>query len=134
MRAPVLTLKRARNLRRTLTLPELLLWKHLRGNRLSGLRFRRQHPVGPYILDFYCSDARLAIEVDGAVHGGAEQAKHDVQRDRWLKSQGIKVLRIPATMILDEKQLPDLLSSIERAAAPSTACGGPPPPLRGGGS
>ena len=62
MRASILTFKRARTLRRKMTLPEVLLWQELRGGRLNGLHFRRQHPVGPYILDFFCAAARLAVE------------------------------------------------------------------------
>ena len=66
MRASVLTLKCARKLRRMMTLSEVLLWERIRGGRLNGLRFRRQHPIGPYILDFYCASGRLAVEIDGA--------------------------------------------------------------------
>ncbi|HTT85199.1 MAG TPA: endonuclease domain-containing protein [Rhizomicrobium sp.] len=60
-----------------MTLPEVLLWNALRGGQLQNLRFRRQHPVGPYILDFYCPSARLAVEVDGAVHSRERQCNHD---------------------------------------------------------
>jgi very-short-patch-repair endonuclease len=119
MRAPILTFKRARKLRRSLTAPEVIPWQHPRGSRLEGLRFRRQHPMGPYILDFFCATARLAIEIDGAIHGTADQARHDQNRDRWLHQQGIKVLRIPAADILDERKLLDLLAGIQRMAAPS---------------
>ena len=65
MRAPDKTIGRARELRRTMSLPEIVLWQALRKGRLAGLRFRRQHPIGPYIFDFYCPSALLAIEVDG---------------------------------------------------------------------
>src|SRR3954469_10158826 len=68
MRAPLLTFKRARALRRAMTLPEVLLWQALRGGQVGGLRFRRQHPIGHYVLDFYCPALRLAVEVDGAAH------------------------------------------------------------------
>jgi very-short-patch-repair endonuclease len=61
------TTRNARNLRRKMTLPEVILWQWLR-QRPDGLKFRRQHPTGPYVLDFFCSDARLAIEVDGEAH------------------------------------------------------------------
>jgi len=60
-----------------MTLPEVVLWQELRRGKLKGLQFRRQHPIGPYILDFYCSAARLAIEIDGASHSSDVQAKHD---------------------------------------------------------
>ena len=128
MRAPVLTFKRARALRRTMTLPEVILWRHLRGDALAGLRFRRQHPVGPYILDFFCHAARLAIEIDGGAHESTDRAAHDRRRDRWLTGQSIRVLRFAARDVLDEARLEYVLAGIQLAAAPSTACGGPPPP------
>ncbi|HEY4115797.1 MAG TPA: endonuclease domain-containing protein [Rhizomicrobium sp.] len=128
MRAPVLTLKRARNLRRRMTLPEVILWQELRRGRLRQLHFRRQHPVGPYILDFFCSDARLAIEIDGSSHANEHQFRYDERRDRWLANQNIKVLRIGAADVLRDENLEDVLNCIEQAAAPSTAFGGPPPP------
>ena len=65
MRTPEKTFSRARALRRQMSLSEIVLWQALRKGRLAGLRFRRQHPIGPYILDFYCASARLAIEGDG---------------------------------------------------------------------
>ncbi|HEY0104603.1 MAG TPA: endonuclease domain-containing protein [Rhizomicrobium sp.] len=119
-------------LRRKMSLPEILLWQAIRGRKLSGLLLRRQHPVGPYILDFYCAPARLAIEVDGASH--ETRADHDARRDAWLAEQGMRVLRIPALDVLKDTGLENVLESIARAAAPSTVSGGPPPPLRGEGS
>jgi len=111
-----------------MTLPEVILWQELRGTRFRQLRFRRQHPIGPYILDFYCSSARLAIEVDGSSHDHEQQARHDERRDRWLADRNIKVLRIPAREVLRDQELEHVLIQIERVAAPSTAFGGPPPP------
>ncbi|HEX7742749.1 MAG TPA: endonuclease domain-containing protein [Sphingobium sp.] len=69
-------------------------------SRPQGLKFRRQHPVGPYVLDFYCASARLAVEVDGGFHDVADQIAHDQRRDDWLRSQGIRVLRIKAVDVL----------------------------------
>jgi len=117
-----------------MTLPEVLLWQALRSRHVGGLRFRRQHPVGPYILDFYCASARLAVEVDGSVHDSTEQIRHDERRNAWLASRHIKVLRFAAADVLKRDGLEFILSTIEQAAAPSTAFGGPPPPLCGGGS
>jgi very-short-patch-repair endonuclease len=128
MQAPILTVKRARALRRKMTLPEVLLWQKLRGGQLEGLKFRRQHPLGPYILDFFCSSAWLAIEVDSAAHDAKHRLRHDRRRDRWLNEQNIKVLRIAAADILRDDSFPHVLTAIARAAAPSTASGGPPPP------
>jgi very-short-patch-repair endonuclease len=128
MRAPILTLKRARKLRRKLTLPEVLLWERIRGGRLNGLRFRRQHPIGPYILDFYCASAHLAVEIDGAGHDHESQWAHDKRRDRWHWENRIRALRTPARDILNDEAIEGVISSIALAAAPSTAFGGPPPP------
>ncbi|WP_439546416.1 endonuclease domain-containing protein [Sandarakinorhabdus sp.] len=89
----------ARTLRRQMTLPEVMLWQHLRGSP-AGLRFRRQHPVGRYVLDFYCSSRALAVEVDGYVHQLAAQTSHDEVRDAWLADQGVTIMRIPATDVL----------------------------------
>jgi len=74
--------------------PEAVLWHHFRRKQL-GVRIRRQHPIGPYIADFYCISARLVIEVDGSTHR-AEQRKHDQQRDAWMAERGVQVLRISA--------------------------------------
>ena len=131
MRAAISTFKHARTLRREMTLPEVLLWQDLRGGRLDGLRFRRQHPIGAYILDFFCPTVRLAVEIDGASHHHAVRASHDAHRDAWLRAQGIAVLRFAACDVLDEARRADVLATIAAAAAPSTAFGGPPPPLRG---
>ena len=92
-------IQRARNLRRRMSLPEVLLWQSLR-KRPRGLKFRRQHQTGACVLDFYCLDARLAIEVDGMVHDNAEQAEHDGRRDAWLVSHGIETRRIAASDVL----------------------------------
>ena len=100
MDAPKITIQRARELRRRLTLPEVILWQALRGRRLDGIRFRRQHPVGPYILDFYCEDAKLAVEVDGSGHEHPDQWRHDGRRTEWLGLRGIAVMRIAARDVL----------------------------------
>ena len=92
----------ARRLRQALTLPEGLLWKALKARRQEGLHFRRQHPLGPYVLDFYCSQARLCIEVDGYSHGVADRPERDAARDRWLASQGIETLRLRAGLVLED--------------------------------
>jgi very-short-patch-repair endonuclease len=134
MRAPERTFVRAQSLRRSMSLPEVILWQHLRGQRLGGLRFRRQHPVGPYVLDFYCAAAGLAVEVDGRSHESRERARHDAARAAWLAEHGIRQLRLPAPDILDPARRVFALEAIVLAAgAPSTAFGGPPPPLCGGG-
>src|SRR5947209_19275695 len=105
MRAPKVTFQHARELRRKMTLPEVLLWQALRKGRLASLRFRRQHPMGPYILDFYCPSARLAVEVDGSAHDIADQVQHDARRDEWLVKRGVNILRISAGDVLREEKL-----------------------------
>ena len=77
---------RARELRRAMTPAEIKLWQHIRYNQL-GVQFRRQHAVGPYIVDFFCAKAKLVVEVDGDVHGDPEQAQRDAERTQWLNEQ-----------------------------------------------
>ena len=91
----------ARKLRREMTLPEVILWQALR-QRPQGLKFRRQHPSGPYVLDFFCSDARLGIEVDGEAHSRGDRPQRDEARDGWLGEAGIATLRVPATDVLKD--------------------------------
>lgn len=81
----------ARQLRRALTPEERQLWFHLRSRRFTHYKFRRQHPFGPYILDFACCEARLAIELDGSQH--AEQSAYDARRTTWLNEEGWTVRR-----------------------------------------
>lgn len=100
MYPPKPTIARARKLRRTLTLPEVILWQAIRGRKLGGVRFRRQHPVGPYVLDFYCEGARLAVEVDGVSHEHPDRIRHDARRTAWLNLRGITVYRIAARDVL----------------------------------
>ena len=119
MRAPLLTFKRARALRRAMTLPEVLLWQALRGGQVGGMRFRRQHPIGPYVLDFYCPALRLAVEIDGAAHDIPAQASHDLRRDAWLAAQGIRVLRVPAADVLSEEKREGVLDTIAVGGAQS---------------
>ena len=94
---PKETIERARALRQAMTKPERLLWWALRRNA-TGLHFRRQHPAGPYVLDFYCDAARLCVEVDGQSHDF--QTDHDRRRDAWLRDQGVQTLRIAARDVL----------------------------------
>lgn len=84
---------RARQLRRQETWAEKLIWRWLRDRRFSGYKFRRQHPEGRYYLDFFCEEARLAIELDGFGHGHPDQQRHDAEREAFLAAQSIKVLR-----------------------------------------
>ena len=89
---PERVLALCREMRQNPTTGEAMLWRLLRNRRLE-LKFRRQHPLGRYILDFYCHEARLAIEVDGGGHAEPDQQRQDAQRDEALRSMGIRVLR-----------------------------------------
>ncbi|MCA9920176.1 MAG: endonuclease domain-containing protein [Anaerolineales bacterium] len=84
-------LKHAREMRREPTEPERRLWQKLRRKQLDGYKFRRQHPIGRFIVDFYCHEAKLVVEVDGDSH--AFQEAYDAARTAWLEAQGLRVLR-----------------------------------------
>jgi very-short-patch-repair endonuclease len=90
---------RARALRRSMSEPEVMLWTRLRGRSAGRPIFRRQQPIGSIIVDFFCSAARLAIEVDGSTHWDDERRRKDGARDGWLAGQGITVMCIPASAI-----------------------------------
>lgn len=94
---------RARELRRSTTLPEGLLWQVLR-KRPEGLKFRHQHPVGPYVADFYCALAKLVIEVDGDSHDMGDNPARDARRDAWLRKQGLRVIRFNAAEVMNDLQ------------------------------
>jgi len=91
--------KIARGLRRVLSPPEVLLWQRLR-LRPAGVKFRRQHPVGAYVADFYAPDARLIVEVDGVAHDA--RVERDALRDEWLRGQGFVVVRVTAVDVLKD--------------------------------
>ena len=120
--------RNARQLRRKMTLPEVILWHWLR-QRPYGLKFRRQHPSGPYVLDFFCSDARLAIEVDGDAHSLGDRPQRDEARDCWLEGAGIKTLRIPAVEILNDADVVfrHILTEATARLPLHHPSGGPPP-------
>ena len=120
--------KNARRFRRELSLPEKLLWVRI---RRSELHFRRQHPIGDYVLDFYCPAAKLAIEVDGAAHDFGDRPQRDDRRAEWLKTQGVELMRIPAKDVLrDPDEVADAVIRLcAEGADPSTSrfASGPPP-------
>jgi very-short-patch-repair endonuclease len=90
-RHPDIQIDRARTLRRQATDAEALLWRHLRARRLDGLKFRRQHAIGPFIADLVCDECKLIVEADGGQH--QEQAAADERRTAWLEARGYQVLR-----------------------------------------
>ena len=89
----------ARAQRKAPSLPEGLLWRELRG-RAGGIKFRRQHPVGRYVLDFYCAAAKCGFEIDSMAHDMGMRLVRDEARDAWLAERGIQVVRIPAREVL----------------------------------
>ena len=118
----------ARDLRVRETSAEALLWDALRGRRLDGLKFRRQHPVGPFVLDLCCPDCRLAIELDGGVHEG--QGDRDADRDAMLTAAGYRVLRFPNEAV--HNHLAEVLDSIRTAASQGSLWRPPHPGRRSG--
>src|SRR4029453_19444725 len=86
---------RARALRRNMTLPEGMLWLELR-KRPGGFKFRRQHPIGRCVVDFYCPAVRLVIEVDGMSHEMGSEPERDQRRETWLRSRGLHIVRFRA--------------------------------------
>jgi very-short-patch-repair endonuclease len=91
---------KARKLRKNPTEAELKLWKHLRLRQLGGYKFRRQHSLGPYIVDFACLEKKLIVEVDGGQH--TEKVDYETERIAWLESQGFRVLRFWNNEVLKE--------------------------------
>ena len=137
MRAPSKTIANARRLRRALSPPEARLWSRLR-QRTAGLpAFRRQHPIGPYVLDFYCAKARLAIEIDGMSHDVGNRPERDHHRDAWLEARGVTMMRIPAgelTKSIDEAvdAIVRMAAALVDGASPSTALRAVPLPRYAG--
>ena len=122
------TVYAARRLRRKMSLPEILLWQRLRGSP-GGIAFRKQHPIDPYVADFYCSAAKLIIEVDGQAHDRGDRPERDETRSAFLAERGYEILRIAAEDVLKD---PDSVAEavVAYAAAPlhhRAARGGPPP-------
>ncbi len=122
---------RARKLRRDATRPEQKLWFRLRGTQMAGASFRRQHPVGPYVLDFYCPSAKLVVELDGDQHGTDKGLAHDAARTRFLNRKGIRVLRFANNDI--KENLDGVCEGIYRALTPTRRASRADLPLSGGG-
>lgn len=92
----------ARQLRKHMTDAESQLWRHLRRRNIEGFKFRRQHPLGPFVADFACLEARLIVEIDGGQHG--ERESYDGRREAWLRQQGYRVLRFWNNEVLCETE------------------------------
>jgi very-short-patch-repair endonuclease len=101
-------------LRASTTPPEAVLWSKLKSRQLNGLKFRRQHPIGPYVVDFYCARTKLVIEVDSSYHDGRQI--QDANRDEWMNAQSITIFRVSASELAknEEGVLTEILSVSRR--------------------
>jgi very-short-patch-repair endonuclease len=115
-----------RKLRAEMTRPEIRLWYRLRLRQLQGLKFRRQHGIGPYVVDFYCPERKFVIEVDGESHGEEEQVAHDDKRTAFLETLGIRIVRYTNHEVM--KNIEGVLADV-MAQVGSTS---PTPPYKGG--
>ena len=97
-------IERARRLRQSETWAEKMVWRWLRNRRFSAYKFRRQHPIDKYVLDFFCEEAELNIELDGSQHGLPDQRRHDLERAAFLQMRGIKTLRFWNSQLRREGQ------------------------------
>ena len=91
------TVLKARQLRKDRSLPEVLLWREL---KQSEMKFRQQHPIGAYVVDFYCAAAKACFEIDGIAHDMGKRPEHDARKDAWIEGQGYRIVRIPASDVL----------------------------------
>jgi very-short-patch-repair endonuclease len=109
---------RSRELRKEQTPAEMMLWETLRNRKLLDRKFRRQFPVDCFILDFYCEELKLCIELDGGIHDEPHQAAHDENRDGYLHSLGITILRFPNEAVLHDLKtvLLNIAEEIDRLA------------------
>jgi len=126
--APTRTVRRARVLRKAMSLPEVLLWRELR-TRPGGLKFRRQFPISGYVVDFACLSCRLVIEIDGAAHDGPAPQSTDAAREQRLRAAGYSVLRISAADVF--KDLESVVRLILTSAEPLHRPADGPPPRAG---
>ena len=94
----------ARHLRKNATRAERILWRHLRDRRFANHKFRRQHPIDPFILDFYCPEAQLGIELDGGGHNRVSNQQHDAARAEFLATEGIVLLRFWNHLVIKETE------------------------------
>ena len=128
------SVRRARKLRREMSLPEVLFWRVLR-QRLEGLKWRHQHPAGEYNLDFYCDAAKLCVEIDSEAHERGDRPAQEARRDAWLAERGVRTMRISAVDLLRDldaivRGIVDEASSARPSTTPSARRGPPPLSLR----
>jgi very-short-patch-repair endonuclease len=112
-----------------MTKPEVALWQMLR-HRPGGFKFRRQHPIGPYVVDFCCLGSRLVVEVDGMAHNMGSNPQRDASRDRFIKENGFRVLRVSAQRVLADGE-GTVAAIVARAESPLHRPADGPPPRAG---
>ena len=116
----------ARRLRRDLSPPEAMLWQKLRGGK-PGAKFRRQHPIGPYVVDFFCREAGLIVEIDGEAHDRADRPARDDSRLRFLRDQGYRIVRVAARRVIaDVSGVAAAIGSLVATPLHQPAAGPPP--------
>jgi very-short-patch-repair endonuclease len=111
--------KRAKELRKNMTESEQVLWEHIRNRKHRKLKFRRQHPIGTFIADFYCHEIKLVIEVDGEIHELPENKEYDIGRNAEMEDMGIAVIRFTNDEVLNSmssvlKRIDEIVQSRER--------------------
>ncbi|MGN6374088.1 MAG: endonuclease domain-containing protein [Sphingomonas sp.] len=111
--------------------PEVLLWQRLRGGA-TGAKFRKQHPIGPYVVDFCCLRRRLVVEVDGQIHDEGRQTEQDARRDAFLGENGYQVVRVRAADVLRDVEFVAGSIAVLAAAPPPPCFAWSPSPCRGG--
>jgi very-short-patch-repair endonuclease len=114
-----------------MSLPEVLLWRSLR-TRPMGLKFRKQHPIGNFVADFYCDAAKTIVEIDGIAHDAGNRPDRDLRRDAILKTEGYRIIRIPTADVLEAPELiaDSIVTLCNVEGGPGAPRGAPPPPLR----
>ena len=122
----------ARRLRADMTDSEQILWSRLRKKQLQSIQFYRQKPIGTYIVDFYAPKAKLVVEVDGSQHLGLEHGQNDAERDAYLTSEGLRVLRFSNMQVSEE--LDAVLEVVFRALTERLDQNPPIPPFNKGGN
>ena len=127
-----LSVRRARELRKRMSPTEVRLWRVLQ-TRPGGLRFRKQHPCGPFVFDFYCNAAAVAVEVDGMAHDFESVAKADLRRDSWAEQQGIETIRIAAEEVRSNLEgVVELIVTRCQQRTPPPSSGWSPSPANAG--
>jgi very-short-patch-repair endonuclease len=126
---------RAKSMRSEMTDAERVLWSQLRAHRLNGLSFRRQVPIGSFIVDFVCHEYRLIIELDGGQHASDREIRHDQMRQAWLNAKGYRVLRFWNSDVLRHREsvVETIIGTIMQSVPPSRSAKPTDLPLKGRG-